>query len=120
VPARPTGPVLLGSGELDERVNIRTTGPSEYSVRTVVLAPGEDTGWHAHPGTELTIVVSGQVELLAEEACDPVVFTAGSTLAVSDEQVHLVRNDSGRSAELVVTRLLTGDEPEQVDHVAAC
>lgn len=116
----PTGPVLLGSGLVQERVTVRTPGPATFSVRTVVLAPGETTGWHLHPGTETSIVNSGSIVLLDAENCAGSTYSAGDALFVPDALVHLARNDGTVPAELVVTYLLAPGAPEQRPAQPAC
>lgn len=119
-PAPPTGPVLVGSGLVDERLNVRTTGPVEYSVRTLVLAPGEDTGWQRLPGTELTIVKSGDVVLQRSDACKAAPVEPGSTVVVPEGRPHLLRNTGSRPAELVVTRLLPAGSTDPAEVAPAC
>lgn len=113
-------PPLWASGRLPDRLDLRTTGPSTYQVRTVVLEPGEETGWHTHPGTELTIVASGRVLLQTEDDCDPDPVAIGVALTAEDGQAHRLRNDGAQPAELVVTHLLSPDEPAQTEVPAAC
>jgi quercetin dioxygenase-like cupin family protein len=119
-PVQPTGPVVVGSGLVGEKLNLRTTGPVEYSVQTVVLAPGDDTGWLRLAGTELTIVKSGQVSLQRSDACAPAPVTAGSTVVVPEGKAHVLRNVGARPAELVVTRLLQPGSAQQTDLPSAC
>jgi quercetin dioxygenase-like cupin family protein len=119
-PPEPVAPVELGTGTVDSRVSIRTSGPSEYSVRTVVMEPGESMGWQRHPGTEMTIVRSGAVTLVRQGACSPARFTAGDALHVGDAVPHRLTNDGAGPAELVVTELLTPGEPESTEVEAAC
>jgi quercetin dioxygenase-like cupin family protein len=111
---------LLSSGLVDERVSMRTTGPAEFSVETVVLAPGESTGWHRHPGSELSLVRSGEVTVQRAEACEPVRYAAGDGLFVDDGTPHVVRNEGAAPAELVVTHLLTPGAPEEEDVEPGC
>jgi quercetin dioxygenase-like cupin family protein len=99
---------------------MRTTGPAAYSVRTVVLQPGESTEWHRHPGTELSIVQSGQVTVLREDDCDPTRYSRGDAVFFADGQPHLARNDGAVPAELVVTYLLDPGAPDQSDVPPAC
>jgi quercetin dioxygenase-like cupin family protein len=105
---------------VDERLNLRTTGPVEYSVRTMVLAPGEDTGWQRLPGTELTIVKSGQVVLQRSDACAAAPVEPGSTVVVPEGRPHVLRNTGARPAELVVTRLLPPGSPARTEVAPAC
>nr|WP_275404224.1 cupin domain-containing protein [Pseudonocardia acidicola] len=116
----PAGPVEVGVGTVQDRVSIRTPGPAVFSVRTVVLAPGATTGWHRLPGTEMSIVKSGSISLLEENACDPVRYGPGQAMFVRDGVPHLARNDGPEPAELVVTSLLAPGAPEREDVPPAC
>lgn len=119
-PEPPSGPVLVGSGLLDRPVSVRTPGPAVFSVRTVTLEPGESTGWHAHPGTETSIVRSGTVTLQTEDDCDPVEFRSGQAAFVPDALSHLARNDGTEPAELVVTYLLAPGAADRMTVPPAC
>lgn len=119
-PAPPTGPVVVGTGLVTERLNVRTTGPVEYSVRTVLLAPGDDTGWQRLPGTELTIVKSGDVALQRSDACAPARVGAGATVVVPEGRPHVLRNVGTRPAELVVTRFLQPGPAQLAEVPSAC
>lgn len=119
-PAPPTGPVLIGTGRLDERLTVRTSGPAVLSVRTEVLPPGGTTGWHRHPGTEMSIVRTGRVTVQREDSCTPERYVAGEAVSVPDGQLHAARNDGPEPAELVVTHLLEPGEPERTAGAPAC
>jgi|GEM_PF-2078136 len=119
-PAAPPGPVLIGSGRVEERVQIRTPGPAVVSVHTDVLRPGASTGWHRHPGTETTIVSSGSVTVLREDDCEGTRYSPGDALFVVDAEPHLARNDGAVPAELVVTSLLAPGAPGRESVPAAC
>ncbi len=111
---------LLSSGLVDERVTMRSTGPAEFSVETVVLGPGESTPWHRHPGTELSLVRSGEVTVQRGEKCEPMRYSAGHGVFVGDAEPHLVRNAGPVPAELVVTQLLAPGAPEDEAVEPAC
>lgn len=119
VPA-PQLPQLLGTGLVEQPLQIRTPGPAVYSVRTVFLPPGVSIGWHRHPGTETSIVTAGTVTLQTEDACDPVTFDAGAALFVPDAVPHTLRNDGDVTAELVVAYLLAPGAPDQLSAPQAC
>ncbi len=99
---------------------MRTPGPAVFTVRTVVLPPGGTTGWHRHPGTEMSIVRSGSVTLLRKGACRPVRIGPGQAAFVADAEPHLARNEGTEPAELVVTYLLAPEAADSVDVPAAC
>lgn len=116
----PQLPQLLGTGLVEQPLQIRTPGPAVYSVRTVFLPPGVSIGWHRHPGTETSIVTAGAVTLQLEDACDPATFEAGEALFVPDAVPHTLRNDGAVTAELVVAYLLAPGAPDQLSAPQAC
>jgi quercetin dioxygenase-like cupin family protein len=118
-PPPPRGPDPI-TGRVEDRVTMRTTGPAVYSVETIVLGPGESTGWHRHPGTELAIVRSGEVTVRREGACRPTRYTAGEAVFVDDGSPHLASNDGAVPAEMVVTHLLDPGVPERSSVPPAC
>lgn len=118
--AVPQLPALLGAGLVDYPVEIRTPGPAMYSVRTSTLPPGGTTGWHAHPGTEATIVTAGAVTIVAQGGCDPVRYNAGDALFVADAVPHLARNDGPGPVELLSVYLLAPGAPDRYDAPPAC
>jgi quercetin dioxygenase-like cupin family protein len=119
VPAAPAT-VEPVSGTVDSRVTIRTPGPAVYSVRTVVLAPGESLGWLRHPGTEMAVVRHGEVTLVRQGACDPVRYREGQALFVGDAVPHRLTNTGRSPAELLVTMLLAPGAAESTDVGTAC
>ena len=121
-PAAPAAPATVGpvSGTLDSRVTIRTPGPAVYSVRTVVLAPGEEIGWERHPGTTMAVVRGGEVTLRQKGACGPVRYGPGQALFVGDAVPHRLTNAGTAPAELLVTMLLAPGAAETTDVEPAC
>lgn len=119
-PAPAEGTRLLGTGLVAEPVEVRTPGPAVYTVRTEVLAPGESTGWHAHPGTELSVVTAGRVTLVREGACDPVSHGEGDAAFVADAVPHEMRNEGTAPATLVAASLLAPGAPARRDAPPAC
>lgn len=120
--AAPAAPATVepATGTVDARVTVRTPGPAVYSVRTVVLAPGETQEWHRHPGTEMAIVRIGAVTLERAGGCTPARFGEGQALFVSDGVPHRLANDRTAPAELVVTTLLTPGAPERETVPSPC
>ena len=121
-PAAPAAPATIepATGTVDARVTVRTPGPAVYSVRTVVLAPGETQEWHRLPGTEMAIVRTGAVTLEREGGCTPARFGEGQALFVSDGVPHRLANDGTAPAELVVTTLLAPGVPDSEDVSSPC
>ena len=108
------------TGTVDARVTVRTPGPAVYSVRTVVLGPGETQEWHRHPGTEMAIVRTGTVTLEREGGCTPARFGEGQALFVSDGVPHRLANDGTVPVELVVTTLLAPGAPDRETVPSPC
>ena len=120
--AAPAAPPTVepATGTVDARVTVRTPGPAVYSVRTVVLGPGETQEWHRLPGTEMAIVRTGAVTLEREGGCTPARFGEGQALFVSDGVPHRLANDGTDPVELVVTTLLAPGAPERETVPSPC
>lgn len=118
--APPAGPVLVGSGTIEDGVTIRNARPVTFSVRTLVLPPGGSTGWHQHPGTEMSIVKAGTITVLLGPDCEPAEYAAEDALLIPSNTPHMARNDAAEDAELVVTYLLAPDAPERSEVPPAC
>ncbi|MGH3564808.1 MAG: cupin domain-containing protein [Pseudonocardia sp.] len=119
-PPPPAGPVLVGSGLIEGGVTIRNPRPATFSVRTVIVPPGGSTGWHQHPGPEMSIVKAGAITLLRGPDCAAAEYAAGDAVFIPGNTAHLARNDAGQDAELVVTYLLTPAAPERSAAPPAC
>ena len=120
--AAPAAPATVepATGTVDARVTVRTPGPAVYSVRTVVLGPGETQEWHRLPGTEMAIVRTGAVTLEREGGCTPARFGEGQALFVSDGVPHRLANDGTVPVELVVTTLLAPGAPDRETVPSPC
>lgn len=116
----PSGPGEVVSGTVGDAVSLETPGPAEFSVRTVVLAPGDSTGWHYHPGYEMSVVRSGSLTLIREDDCEEVTLSAGDAVFIPDQLRHLARNDGDEPAEVVVTYVLAPDAQERFPENPAC
>jgi quercetin dioxygenase-like cupin family protein len=119
-PPAPQLPALLGSGRVEGSVSMRSPGPAVYAVRTETLAPGASTGWHRHPGTELTIVKSGSIRVQWADRCEGTRYAAGDAVFVGDKQPHKISNDGDVPAELLVTYLLDPTKPDKADVPDPC
>ncbi len=111
----------LAQGTTTEPIFINTKGdPSTFSIQTVTLAPGAQSGWHTHPGPEYTIVKSGTVTVQKATNCPPVTLTAGQIFFVAGNTSHMARNDTAEPAELYVTYTLPAGQPVRIDQPDAC
>jgi quercetin dioxygenase-like cupin family protein len=95
-------------------VRIEAEGSSDVYVVDVKIAPGGQTGWHAHPGPGFVSVKSGvATEYHSDDGnCTPVVHLAGTGFMETTGHVHNVRNEGNTPLELVILFLLpTGAAP---------
>jgi quercetin dioxygenase-like cupin family protein len=118
--AAPFGPQTVGRGVVDIPLRFRTPAPADYTVRTLVLAPGEALGWETHPGTELTLLDAGQVAVQEAGACAPRVLGPGQVAVVGEGVAHVVRGTGAVPARLVVTTFLAQGVPEATPVPPAC
>jgi quercetin dioxygenase-like cupin family protein len=80
---------ILGVGALpySELVN----GPAELTMRQFISQPGEEGGWHYHPGLVFNVVTSGTV--IVEDGCGgEEAFSAGQAFEKIGGRVHRWKN----------------------------
>ena len=100
------------------KVGFDTKGPSDVYVVSNVIAAGGHTGWHTHPGPSLITVKSGTVTAYSasDPTCTPMVFTAGQGFVdAGDGSIHILRNESGASAETIAFQVLPQGAPRRID-----
>jgi quercetin dioxygenase-like cupin family protein len=93
-----------------------TSGPSNFIVQDVTIAPGGNNGWHSHPGILLSTVYQGSIEWYNSK-CEPQVYNAGDSLT-ENTGTHLVRNVGTVPAHLMVTYVIAKDQPRRIDQPA--
>ena len=80
---------ILGVGTMpySELVN----GPAEVTTRQFISMPGEEGGWHYHPGPVFNVVTSGTVTV--EDGCgEEEAFSAGQAFEKIGGRVHRWKN----------------------------
>jgi quercetin dioxygenase-like cupin family protein len=111
----------LASGHTTDPIFINTKGEdSTFSIQTVTIGPGAQSGWHTHPGPEYTIVKSGTVTVQMATHCPPVNLTAGQVIFVPAGTSHMARNDTAEPVELYVTYTYPTGQPVRADQPDAC
>ena len=80
-----------------------TLSARDVSVVTQVYAPGEDSGWHSHPGIHAVAVVSG-VLTVVDSQCQIQTFEPGRPY-VGGQDPHLVANRTDAPVIMAVTYL---------------
>jgi len=119
----PDGDVVrndLAKGNTEAPVSISTDGPATQIVQSLVMQPGASSGWHTHPGTELSVITGGSVALQTAGACGPVTYGPGQAVVIPAGVPHRVANDSGSQAEVVVSYTLPLNAPVRGDAPDAC
>jgi quercetin dioxygenase-like cupin family protein len=114
----------LAKGTITEPVSIQTSSPSDFYVQQVTIQPGGYSGFHTHPGAEVTAVKAGTVTLfdMRDPECKPRTISAGGALYVPGGTVHAARNDGKDPVELYVTYILPAGKPvrAEADKPAKC
>lgn len=119
----PDGDVVrtdLAKGDTEAPVSINIDGPATQIVQSLVMQPGATSGWHTHPGTELSVITGGSVALQTAGTCASVTYGPGQAVVIAPGVPHRVANDSGSQAEVVVTYMLPLNAPVRGDAPDAC
>ncbi len=98
-PSRPSPPLW----RLTDASTVRTWGPVDLAVQTIAYAPGQSSGWHAHPGLHLVSVVSGTLTVYGPD-CQAVHYGPGQPY-VGGDALHLARNEGDVPVQMGVTWL---------------
>ena len=110
-------PIHLWSRTPEHLVRIQAEGMSDVYVVDVKVAPGGQTGWHAHPGVLFVSVKSGVATEYEgdDDDCTPVVHPEGTGFMETAGHVHNVRNEGDQPLELVILYLLPAGAPLRID-----
>src|SRR5271163_475672 len=82
----------------------------ETIVVRVQLAPGVESGWHTHPGEEISYVSEGEINLMI--AGQPYrKVPAGQALIVPAGKVHNAKNEGAIPAVLIVVYVVEKGKP---------
>ena len=93
-------------------IDVPRAKPQRVIVQSRDFAPGAQSGWHVHPGTEIAYVTSGELELLVKGKVT--VIRAGDSFTVPRGVPHNGVNRSGGVATAVITLVVDkGAQPRQ-------
>jgi quercetin dioxygenase-like cupin family protein len=107
-------PTPAAGGEALQTFDVPMTGnPQTVYILRRVFAPGDSVAAHTHDGVELTVVVSGSLEL-TERGGAPRVYRTGESFSVRRGVVHQARNVGPGNAEIAVTYVLDKGAPLRV------
>jgi quercetin dioxygenase-like cupin family protein len=96
-------PFHLWSRSPEHLFRIQAEGQSDVYVNDIKIAPGGETGWHAHPGPAFVSVKSGvAIEYHGDDDCTRVVHLAGTAFMETSGHVHNVRNEGNEPLVLVI------------------
>lgn len=92
------------------RVDVPTGALHETVIGTAEIAPQTSTGRHTHPGVEMGVITSGEVEALVEGE-PPRRLKAGESFLIPAGKAHDVRTVGDVPATVVVTWVVEKGKP---------
>jgi len=98
----------LARGLAVDKVKTRGNQPYDVVVQHITIAPGGTSGWHTHPGSAVAVVQQGTLTVYDSDdpSCTGRNYAAGQVfLDRGYGHVHLARNESMTTLEIVVTYL---------------
>ena len=93
-----------------------TLSARDVSVVTQVYEPGQNSGWHAHPGIHAVAVLSGTLTVY-DGQCRRQMFEAGQPY-VGGQLAHLVQNETDTPVTMAVTYLSPPEHGMSTEHTA--
>jgi hypothetical protein len=108
---------LIGRGAFSEDIKLKRTNgawkfkldsdPMDVAMQTIVFQPGQQSGWHMHPGPVFILVTAGQITFYESDdpSCTPIVRSAGQGYLDVGDHAHLARNETQVEARTAVTYL---------------
>ena len=107
VAAAPPTPPVVPMAQVDVPTD---KGPQTVQMYTREFAAGEGSGWHTHPGVELGIVISGEVEMRLADGTTRR-FGAGQSFTIPRGTIHNGINVSTGPTRLAVTYVFDTGQP---------
>jgi len=88
----------------------RDRGPQEVIVQTRELPAGASSGWHTHPGVEISTVLSGATDVtIGTDA--PRRVAAGETITIPSGVPHRADGDRDGPTRLILTFVVDKGAP---------
>jgi len=110
----------IARGDTLTPVSINTDGDATLLVQGLRLGPGANSGWHTHPGPEYSVITVGTVVLQTAAECVPVHYGPGQAVFIPAGVPHLVANEVGQDAQVVITYTLPVNAPVRGDSPDVC
>ena len=118
------GPSMLDEidtqSETDDRIHIKSKGPTDVYVTEITIAPGGHGGWHSHPGPSIITVKSGEATFY-DDCDDPIVrrvYPSGSGFVEDAGCVHLLANEGEVDLKVVVVQIVPLGAPRRIDELS--
>lgn len=100
------------SVQVHAQLDVPRGKPQVVLVQSRDFAPGAQSGWHVHSGTEVAYVASGKLELLVKGKVT--VLAAGDSFTMPRGVAHNGINRGAETAKVVITLLIDkGTQPRQ-------
>ncbi|MFM5950379.1 MAG: cupin domain-containing protein [Novosphingobium sp.] len=94
------------------QIDVPRTRPQQVLVQSRDFAPGSESGWHVHPGTEVAYVSAGQLELRVQGKTT--VLGPGDSFTIPRGVAHNGANPGSATARVVITLVVDkGVAPRQ-------
>lgn len=85
-------------------------GPQAVLVQMRQIPAGGSSGWHVHPGVEISTVLSGVTEVSVGTA-PPRRVAAGETITIPSGVPHMASASADGPAQLILTFVVDKGEP---------
>jgi hypothetical protein len=117
-----SGVILAAEPAVTSRIILKTTrawdgtpivypqGTAEVTGIIVTLAPGAETGWHAHPVPSFGMVLEGELEVELQDG-RRLTLKAGDGLAEVFERAHNGRNTGSMPMKVLLFYAGVADKP---------
>lgn len=90
-------------------------GPARVTMGHTTMQPGEDNGWHSHPGQVTVVVTSGT--LTFEEGCGGVqAYNAGQAFTEASTDIHRAVNRGTVPLEFYATVIVPSAMPNRISY----
>jgi len=107
--AATAAPTATTSIQTHAEIDVPRTRPQMVIVQSRDFAPGAQSGWHVHPGTEVAYVTAGKIELLVKGKATTI--AAGDSFTMPRGVPHNGINSSGEMARVVITLVVDKGAP---------
>ena len=98
---------------------LKTKDDTDIGVDRLSVVAGGQSGWHQHAGATLITVTSGMITWTDGVECFKTTYRQGDTFVEPANRPHLVRNETGQSAEFVAVQIRPHGSMGRIDVLVA-